>query len=224
MLIPSIDLMGGKVVQLVRGQKKALEYDSFEPWVERFSKYKRVQLIDLDAAMRQGDNRALVAQIASRLPCQVGGGIRSIADAQQMLAAGARAVIIGSALVRDGLVNVEFAKRAAEEIGADKLIFAVDSKGGKVTIAGWKQPTAITALEMMNQLEPYCGGWLYTHVDTEGMLKGIPMDVIRELRAATKRRLIAAGGISSNEEIDELDRMGVDAVVGMAIYTGKIKA
>lgn len=224
MLIPSIDLMGGKVVQLVQGEKKALEYDSFEPWVERFSKYKLVQLIDLDAAMRQGNNRALVAQIASRLPCQVGGGIRSIADAENMLAAGARAVIIGSALVRDGQVNVAFAKRAAEEIGADKLIFAVDSKGGKVTIAGWKQPTTITALEMMKQLEPYCGGWLYTHVDTEGMLKGIPMDIIRELRAATKRRLIAAGGISSNEEIDQLDAMGVDAVVGMAIYTGKIKA
>src|SRR5512142_1348776 len=125
--------MGGKVVQLVQGEKKALEFASFEPWVERFSKYKLVQLIDLDAAMRQGSNRDLVAQIAQRLPCQVGGGIRSVADARQMLAAGARAVIIGSALVRDGRINVAFAREAAEQVGAEQLRFALDSKGGKVT-------------------------------------------------------------------------------------------
>jgi phosphoribosylformimino-5-aminoimidazole carboxamide ribotide isomerase len=224
MLIPSIDLMGGKVVQLVQGEKKALEYESFEPWVERFSKYKLVQLIDLDAAMRQGCNRALVAQIAGRLPCQVGGGIRAVEDARQMLAAGARAVIIGSALIADGRIDLAFARRAAEQVGADKLVFAVDSKAGKVTIHGWKQPTSITATEMMQALEPYCGAYLYTHVDTEGLLQGIPLDVIRALRAATARRLIAAGGISTMEEVQQLDALGVDAVVGMAIYTGRLQA
>lgn len=224
MLIPSIDLMGGKVVQLVQGEKKALEYDSFEPWVARFAKYPLVQLIDLDAAMRQGNNRDLVRQIASRLPCQVGGGIRTVEDAQNLLDCGARTVIIGSSLVKNGRPDMEFAKQLADATGTEKLVFAVDSKGGKVTVAGWKEATPITAVEMMRELEPYCGAFLYTHVDTEGMLKGIPMDVIRELHAATSRRLIAAGGISSQEEIDTLAEMGVDAVVGMAIYTGKINA
>jgi phosphoribosylformimino-5-aminoimidazole carboxamide ribotide isomerase len=224
MLIPSIDLMGGKVVQLVQGSKKALEYDSFEPWVERFAKYPLVQLIDLDAAMRQGDNRALVRQIAARVPCQVGGGIRSVEGAREMLDCGARTVILGSSLVRDGQANVEFAGELAGSIGAPKLVFALDSKAGTVTVAGWKQATAITALEMMCALDPYCGGFLYTHVDTEGTMTGFPLAVAQELRAATARRLIAAGGIRSREEVDALDSIGVDAVVGMAIYTGAIEA
>jgi phosphoribosylformimino-5-aminoimidazole carboxamide ribotide isomerase len=192
--------------------------------VARFAKYPLVQLIDLDAAMRQGNNRDLVRQIASRLPCQVGGGIRTVDDARKLLDCGARTVIIGSSLVKNGRPDTEFAKQLADATGTEKLVFAVDSKGGKVTVAGWKEATPITAVEMMRELEPYCGAFLYTHVDTEGMLKGIPMDVIRELHAATSRRLIAAGGISSQEEIDTLAEMGVDAVVGMAIYTGKINA
>lgn len=224
MLIPSIDLMGGKVVQLVQGEKKALEYDSFEPWVERFAGYPLVQLIDLDAALRQGENRSLVRQIAARIPCQVGGGIRTVDDAQEMLHCGARAVIIGSALVRMGRVNLALAQELAEQVGIEKLLFGVDSKGGKVTIAGWKEATPLTAQTMMQALESYCAGFLYTHVDTEGTMQGIPLDLIRELRAATQKRLIAAGGIRSQEEIDALDAMGVDAVVGMAIYTGKIQA
>jgi phosphoribosylformimino-5-aminoimidazole carboxamide ribotide isomerase len=224
MLIPSIDLMGGKVVQLVQGSKKALEYDSFEPWVERFAKYPLVQLIDLDAAMRQGDNRQLVRQIASRLPCQVGGGIRTSQDARELLDCGARTVIIGSALVRHGQANIEFARTLAQEIGLEKLVFALDSKGGKVTVAGWKEATPITALEMLRALDPYCGGFLYTHVDTEGTLTGIPLDIVKELRTAASRRFIAAGGIRSREEVDALDALKVDAVVGMAIYTGAMEA
>jgi phosphoribosylformimino-5-aminoimidazole carboxamide ribotide isomerase len=224
MLIPSIDLMGGKIVQLVQGEKKALEYDDFEPWVARFSKYPLVQLIDLDAAMRKGSNRELISHFASRLPCQVGGGIRDVATAQEVLNAGAKTVIIGSALVRDGKVNVEFAKKAAEELGTDKLIFAIDSRGGKVSIQGWTEGTSITPLQVIEQLDSYCAGFLYTHIDTEGMLTGIPLDVIRELRAATKKKFIAAGGIRSTDEVQQLDAMGVDAVVGMAIYTGKMQA
>jgi phosphoribosylformimino-5-aminoimidazole carboxamide ribotide isomerase len=224
MLIPSIDLMGGKVVQLVQGEKKALEFDSFEPWVERFAKYPRVQLIDLDAAMRQGDNRGLVRQIARLLPCQVGGGIGSVPNAQAMLACGARAVIVGSSLVRDGQPNVAFARELAQAAGADKLVFALDSKAGKVTVAGWKQPTSLTAEEMLPVLEAYCGAFLYTHVDTEGTMAGIPLEVVRRLHAATARRLIVAGGIRSREEVDTLDALGVDAVVGMAIYTGAMEA
>lgn len=223
MLIPSIDLMGGKIVQLVQGARKALEFTDFEYWIERFRSYPVVQLIDLDAAMGKGSNRALVAEIAKRLPCQVGGGIRSLEAAQAMLAAGARKVIVGSALLRQGRVDVNFARDVSRAIGAEPFLAAIDSRAGKVAVQGWKESTGITAMEMMKDLEPFCGGFLYTHIDTEGLMQGIPLEVVRGLRQATQRKLIAAGGISSREEIEQLDAMGVDAVVGMALYTGKLQ-
>jgi len=224
MLIPSIDLMGGKIVQLVQGDRKALEFDNFEYWVNRFVSYPMVQLIDLDAAMSKGSNETLVAQFCERLPCQVGGGIRSVEAVQRMFRAGAKKVIVGSALLKDGAVNLEAAQQFANAAAAERLIVAVDARGGRVSIHGWKQEVDLTPEQMMRETEPYCGGFLYTHIDTEGLMKGIPMDVIERLRAATKRKLIAAGGIRSQEEIDQLHAMGVDAVVGMALYTGAIKA
>ncbi len=223
MLIPSIDLMGGRIVQLIQGEKKALEFDDFEPWIERFSKFPLVQLIDLDAAIGTGSNRALLEQFTSRLPCQVGGGIRSVETAREVLALGAKRVILGSSLLRDGQIDTDFAYQAATELGSDKLVFAVDSKRGTVTTHGWRTPTAITAEAMMRALEPWCAAFLYAHVDSEGLLQGIPLEVIRALRQATRKPLIAAGGINSMEQVEELERMGVDAVVGMAIYTGQIK-
>ncbi len=224
MLIPSIDLMDGKIVQLIQGSKKALETTDFEAWIERFSRYPLVQLIDLDAAMGKGSNRALVEQFAARLPCQVGGGIRSIEAAEDMLRAGARRVIIGSALVRDGQINTAFAEDLARRLGRERLVFAVDSRGGKVAIGGWKQATELTPLEMMQELEPWCAAFLYTHIDTEGLMQGIPFDVVRDLRGATTRQLIVAGGITSTDEVERLHAMGGDAVVGMAIYTGQVNA
>lgn len=222
MLIPSIDLMGGKIVQLIQGERKALEFDDFEFWVERFGKYPIVQLIDLDAAMGKGDNRSLVAYFARRLPCQVGGGIRSIEIARAALEAGAQKVIVGSALVREGEVDKKFALGLANAVGPEKLIFAVDSKNGRVATEGWRSSTTITAETMMRALEPHCGVFLYTHIDTEGLMQGIPLEVVRRLREATNRRLIVAGGITSLGEIELLDAMKVDAVVGMAIYTGRL--
>ena len=224
MLIPSIDLMGGKIVQLVQGTRKALEFDNFQEWVERFADYPLVQLIDLDAAMGRGNNTALVRAFARQLPCQVGGGIRSVETARAILESGARRVILGSSLISQGAVDTRFAEQAAREIGTEKLVFAADCRGGRVAIHGWQEATGITAVEMMRTLEPFCGAFLYTHIDTEGLLQGIPLDVIRELRSATARQLIAAGGIRSQQEIAALDAMGVDAVVGMAIYTGLIPA
>jgi phosphoribosylformimino-5-aminoimidazole carboxamide ribotide isomerase len=224
MLIPSIDLMGGKIVQLVQGSRKALEFDNFQEWVERFAKYPLVQLIDLDAAMGRGHNRDLVREFARQLPCQVGGGIRSTETAREILNAGARRVILGSSLISQGAINAAFAQAAAREFGPEKLVFAADSRGGHVAIKGWQETTGITAIEMMGALEPFCGAFLYTHIDTEGLLQGIPLDVIRVLRNATQRQLIAAGGIRSQREIDELDAMGVNSVVGMAIYTGLLQA
>jgi phosphoribosylformimino-5-aminoimidazole carboxamide ribotide isomerase len=220
MLIPSIDLMGGKIVQLVQGAKKALEFDNFDEWIERFSKYPLVQLIDLDAAMGRGHNRDLVQEIARQLCCQVGGGIRSVEAALATLNAGAQRVILGSSLISEGSINAGFAQQAAIELGPEKLVFAADCRGGHVAIKGWQEITRITAIEMMRVLEPFCGGFLYTNIDTEGLLKGIPLDVVRELRSVTSRQLIAAGGIRSHEEVAELHAMGVDAVVGMAIYQG----
>ena len=224
MLIPSIDLMGGKIVQLIQGSKKALETTDFDGWIERFSRYPMVQLIDLDAAMGKGNNRALVEQFVARLPCQVGGGIRSVEAAGEILRAGAQRTIIGSALVREDQINTAFAEELARQFGRDRLVFAVDSRGGKVAISGWKQATELAPSEMMQALEPWCAAFLYTHIDTEGLMQGIPLDVVRNLRRATTRQLIVAGGITSVAEIEQLGALGADAVVGMAIYTGQIDA
>jgi phosphoribosylformimino-5-aminoimidazole carboxamide ribotide isomerase len=222
LLIPSIDLMGGKIVQLVQGQKKALEFDNFDEWVERFAGFPLVQLIDLDAAIGTGDNRALIGDFVRRLPCQVGGGVRTVETAQEILALGARRVIIGSSLIAAGKANTAFAQEISQTVGADKLVFAVDAKGGKVAIRGWREETALTPVEMIRALDAWCAGFLYTHIDTEGLMQGIPFDMVRELRVTTTKQLIAAGGVSSNQEIEALHALGVDAVVGMALYLGKL--
>jgi phosphoribosylformimino-5-aminoimidazole carboxamide ribotide isomerase len=223
MLIPSIDLMGGKIVQLVQGERKALEFEDFEEWIARFSTFPLVQLIDLDAALGTGHNQEVVRDFASHLPCQVGGGIRSIEGAAQMLSIGARRVILGSSLIREGRPDIEFAKEAATTLGKEKLVFAIDSKQGRVAIRGWRQLTPITPLEMIAVLESHCAAFLYTHIDTEGLMQGIPLDIVSQLRASTKKQLIVAGGIASSEQVEQLHTLGVDAVVGMAIYTGSMK-
>ena len=222
MLIPSIDLMGGKIVQLVQGEKKALETTDFDYWIDRFSRYPLVQLIDLDAAKGEGSNRELVATICGRIPCQVGGGIRDVERARQLLAQGAKRVIFGSALLQAGKINNAFAKDCCDALGAEHLTFAVDSRGGKVATHGWREDSRVSARTMMAALEPYCSAFLYTHIDTEGTLSGFPLEVARELRSQTSRRLIVAGGIRSLEEVEALEAIGADAVVGMAIYTGAI--
>jgi len=223
MLIPSIDLMGGKIVQLVQGEKKALEFDDFEPWVERFSKYPLVQLVDLDAAIGPGNNRDLVRSLVQRLPCQVGGGIRTLEVAQEILADGAQRVVIGSSLIREGSINTSFAEELARQVGEEKLVFALDSKGGKVAIRGWRQLTGLSALQMIRALEPWCSAFLYTNIDTEGLLLGMPVDVVSQLRSATNKQLIVAGGIRTEDEVEQFHTMGVDAVVGMAIYLELLK-
>jgi phosphoribosylformimino-5-aminoimidazole carboxamide ribotide isomerase len=220
MLIPSIDLMGGRIVQLVQGEKLKLAFDDFEYWIEKFSRYRLVQLIDLDAAMRQGDNGALVAQIAKRLPCQVGGGVRSIERAREVLDAGAKRVIVGSALFTEsGTVDVKFAAEMAEAVGAERVVAGIDTKNGRIAVKGWKAQVALTPDEAIPELEDYAAAYLYTHVDGEGLMEGFPMEVASRLRKLTSRQLIVAGGVRSQQEIDDLDAMGVDAVAGMAVYS-----
>jgi phosphoribosylformimino-5-aminoimidazole carboxamide ribotide isomerase len=224
MLIPSIDLLGGQIVQLVQGEKLRLAFDDFEYWIEKFSKYKLVQLIDLDAAKRQGDNSALVEQMAKRLPVQVGGGIHTVERAKQVLGAGARRVIIGSALfTSEGQVNTEFAAELASAIGAERVVAGIDTKNGRIAVKGWKAQVELTPDEAMPLLEEYAAAFLYTHVDGEGMMGGFPMDVAARLRKLTKRQLIVAGGIRTQQEVDELDALGADAVVGMAVYTNQMQ-
>jgi phosphoribosylformimino-5-aminoimidazole carboxamide ribotide isomerase len=223
MLIPSIDLMGGKIVQLVQGEKKALEFDNFDYWIERFSKYPLVQLIDLDAARGTGDNQQLVKQIVGRLNCQVGGGIRDLQTARELLNIGARKVIIGSALLTEGRINQEHARALADTLPKAALMFALDSRGGRVAIDGWRKQTAVTAFDMIRALEPFCETFLYTHIDTEGLMGGIPMETVHAIQRATTRHLVVAGGITEQQEIDSLDALGIDAVVGMALYAGKIR-
>jgi len=223
MLIPSIDLQGGAVVQLVQGERLAIRDDDIFKWVRKFEKFPKVQVIDLDAAMGRGDNLAIVRQIAPALSCRVGGGIRTVERAKDVLAAGAKKIIASSSLFRDGKPDLAFAKELADAIGAEQVIGAVDSKGGQVVIHGWKTPLPITAAEAVKTLEPFCGEFLYTHVDSEGLMGGTNFDAIRAVKSATTRPVTAAGGITTQKEIDDLDELGIDAVVGMALYTGKLK-
>jgi phosphoribosylformimino-5-aminoimidazole carboxamide ribotide isomerase len=222
MFIPAIDLKGGQVVQLVQGKRLALASDDIDAWVRTFAHYPRVQLIDLDGALETGANDAIVRRICAQLPCRVGGGVRTIARARGLVDAGAREVIVSSALFKDGQVDLAFARQLAEAIGIERITAAVDSAGGKVVIRGWTEATQLTAVEAVRALEPYCAGFLYTHVDTEGLMQGIDMNAVHAVRAATAKPLTAAGGIRSREEILALDALGIDAVVGMAVYTGTL--
>jgi phosphoribosylformimino-5-aminoimidazole carboxamide ribotide isomerase len=222
MLIPSIDLMGGKIVQLVQGEKKKLEFSDFNYWIERFSKYPLVQVIDLDAARGVGDNQALLRPIFKRLNCQVGGGVRDLEAARELLQAGARKVILGSSLLNQGEIDTHFARELAEALGTEPLVFAIDSRNGRVAVEGWRKQTDVTALDMIRALEPFCETFLYTNIETEGLMGGMPLEPVQALRSATTRHLVVAGGITTQDEIDALDAIGIDAVVGMAVYSGKL--
>jgi phosphoribosylformimino-5-aminoimidazole carboxamide ribotide isomerase len=218
MLIPSIDLMGGRIVQLVQGERLAFATDDIDAWVDRFAKFPIVQLIDLDAAKNEGRNDALVRRICASLPCQVGGGVRTIAEAQARLNAGARKVIVGSALFDAGGVRSDKAAEFADAIGAERFIAAVDSRGGQIVIHGWKTTTGVTAVDAVRTLSQSAGGFLATLVDGEGLMGGVDLDAALELRRATSRHLIVAGGIRNMDEVDALHAHGIDAVVGMALY------
>ncbi len=224
MLIPSIDLMGGKIVQLVRGEEKKLEFSDFEYWIDRFSKYPLIQLIDLDAARGVGDNRALMQPILHRLNCQVGGGIRTLEAAQSLLQAGARKVILGSALLKKLEINICHAQELSDALGTAPLVFAIDSRNGRVAVDGWRKQTRVDPCDMVRALEPFCETFLYTNIETEGLMQGMPMETVHALRRSTTRHLVVAGGITTRQEIDTLHALGIDAVVGMAVYSGKIPA
>ncbi len=218
MIIPCIDLMGGKVVQLRQGREKALEGAPPLEMIEKFAAFPQIQVIDLDAAMGQGSNDEIVRQLAARALTRVGGGIRTTARARTLLESGAHRIIVGTAAFTPEGINEPF----LATLPADRLIVALDSKGGKIVIKGWQEATRFSAEEMMAQLELYCSGFLCTYVDKEGMLQGTDLDWFRRLRASTKLEITAAGGITTIEEIRALTEMGIHAALGMAVYTGHL--
>lgn len=222
MIIPCIDLMDGKVVQLVQGREKALEGDSPEEMLRRFSAFPVIQVIDLDAAIGKGSNDELVEFLAARAATRIGGGVRTLERARKLLDQGATRVIVGTSAFRPNGVNEPFLWELAEAVGKDKILIAVDSKEGRIVVKGWREATSLTAEEVLRQLEPYCGGFLCTYVDKEGMMQGTDLDWFRRLRASTDLELTAAGGITTIEEIRELQRMNIHAALGMAIYTGRL--
>lgn len=224
MLIPSIDLQRGRVVQLVQGERLAIESSDVDGWVRRFEGFPMVQVIDLDAAKSAGANATIIHGIVRRLPCRVGGGIRTTARAVELLDAGARGVILGSAMFTDTGPDLGFADAMAQRIGRERLIAAVDARGGFVAVNGWRRILSVTPQEAMRQLEPFVGEFLFTNIDREGLMQGIDRTSIGRLRETTGCRLTVAGGVTTSEEVEWLDSLGIDAVVGMAIYSGTLQA
>jgi len=216
MIFPCIDLMDGKVVQLVQGRDKALEGDAPLEMLRKFAAFPEIQVIDLDAAMGKGENSALVEMLASRARCRVGGGVRTPARARRLIEQGAHRVIVGTAAFTPVMKDI------SAEVGPERILIALDSKHGKIVVKGWQEATNLTAEEVIHQLEPLCGGFLCTYVDKEGMMQGTDLDWFRRLRAATKHEVTAAGGITTIDDVLALKAMNVHAALGMAIYTGRL--
>lgn len=216
MIIPCIDLMDGKVVQLVQGREKALEADAPLEMLEKFAAFPEIQVIDLDAAMGRGENSSLVELLASRARCRIGGGVRTAERARKLIEQGAHRVIVGTAAFTPTIEEI------AAAVTPERVLIALDSKYGKIVVKGWQEATEFTAEEVIGRLEPFCRGFLCTYVDKEGMMQGTDLDWFRRLRAATSHEITAAGGITTIEDIRALKAINIDAALGMAIYTGRL--
>jgi len=223
MIFPCIDLMDGKVVQLVQGREKALEADSPLEMLRRFAAFPEIQVIDLNAAMGTGSNDDLVRLVAAHARTRVGGGVRSVERARALVDQGAHRVIVGTAAFAADGINAAFLEELAGAVGKERVILALDSKQGRIVVKGWREATRFRAEEVLHALEPYCAGFLCTYVDKEGMLEGTDLDWFRRLRAATPLEITAAGGITTLDDVRALLEMNVHAALGMAIYTGRLK-
>ncbi len=222
MIIPCIDLMDGKVVQLVQGRDKALEGDAPLEMLRKFEAFPEIQVIDLDAAIGKGANDDLVELLAGRARTRIGGGVRTPQRAARLIEQGAHKVIIGTAAFDKAGVNGKFLEEACAAVGASRIMIALDSKGGRIVIKGWRESLDLTAEQVIRELEPYCESFLCTYVDKEGMMQGTDLAWFKSLRAATRHSITAAGGITTLNDIRALQEMGIDAAVGMAIYTGRL--
>jgi phosphoribosylformimino-5-aminoimidazole carboxamide ribotide isomerase len=221
-IFPCIDLMDGKVVQLVQGREKALEGDAPEEMLRKFAAFPEIQVIDLDAAMGRGSNDGLVSMLAARAAIRAGGGVRTEERARALVEQGARKVIVGTAAFGGTGANEPFLESLRAAIGRERILVALDSRDGRIVVKGWRESTGLAAEAVLRSLEPFCGGFLCTYVDKEGMLQGTDLEWFRRLRAATDLELTAAGGITTIEEVRALAAMNVHAALGMAIYTGRL--
>ncbi len=222
MIIPCIDLMDRKVVQLVQGREKALEGDSPLAMLKRFEKFPEIQVIDLDAAIGNGSNDDIVRLIASHAKTRIGGGVRSVERAKALVEQGAFRVIVGTAAFNAEGANTALLQELVDAVGRERLVIALDSKGGRIVVKGWRQAMDFTADEVIRSVEPYCNGYLCTYVDKEGMMQGTDLDWFRRLRAATQLEITAAGGITTMDDIRALTELRIHCAVGMAIYTGRL--
>ena len=222
MIIPCIDLMDGKVVQLVQGRTKVLEGKSVDEMLTEFAGFPQIQVIDLDAAIGSGSNSELVRYLAARATIRAGGGVRNVQRARELAEQGVARIIVGTAAFKSDGPNFEFLEELAGTVGRDKLTIALDSKAGRIVVKGWREATEWTAIDMIGKLEPYCSGFLCTYVDKEGMMQGTDLGWFQSLRETTEREIIAAGGITTMDDISALTNMCVHCAVGMAIYTGRL--
>jgi phosphoribosylformimino-5-aminoimidazole carboxamide ribotide isomerase len=221
-IIPCIDLMDGVVVQLVQGCEKALEGDTPEAMLEKFAAFPAIQVIDLDAALGKGSNEKIVQRLARRSGTRIGGGLRTPAKARRLVDVGAEKVIVGTAAFNANGPDHAFLRELAATIPKERILLALDSKGGRIVVKGWRESIDRSAEQVIRELEPYCSGFLCTYVDKEGMMQGTDLDWFERLRAATSIEITAAGGITTYEEIESLQRMGIHAALGMAVYTGRL--
>lgn len=226
MIIPCIDLQGGKAVQLIRGRKRALSIDDVLGLLERFRDYPILHVIDLDAAIGNGSNSRWIKILSNRAQTEirVGGGIRTIARAEKLLSWGAKKIIVGSAAFRDGEIAHDFLGRLQKRIGRKNVILAIDTEKGRILVQGWRQRLALRPDEVIPKLEPYCSGFLSTYVDREGTMKGTNLAWFRKLRRLTALPITAAGGIRSHKEVRALEKLGMHAAVGMALYLGELSS
>lgn len=225
MIIPCIDLQGGRAVQLVHGRKLRLAVKDVFGLLDRFRDYPLLHVIDLDAAAGSGSNARLVRELCRRasMRVRVGGGIRTAARAKRILAAGAEKVIIGSAAFLHGGVNDTFLSRLAAEIGKKKIIVAVDTERGRVLVRGWREKLRLTPEDVFPELEHYASEFLCTYVDAEGTMRGTNLRWFRQLRKTTRLPITAAGGIRSLREVRQLEQLGMNAAVGMALYLDQLR-
>ena len=225
MIIPCIDLQNGRAVQLVHGRKLRLAVEDVFSLLERFREYPLLHIIDLDAAMGRGSNARLVGRLCrgATMRVRVGGGIRTAARAKRILAAGAEKVIIGSAAFKNGGVNRALLSRLAEGVGKRRIIVAVDTENGRILVRGWQEKLRLTPEEVFPELERYASEFLCTYVDSEGTMRGTNLRWFRRLRKATRLPITAAGGIRSRREVHDLERLGMNAAVGMALYLNQLQ-
>lgn len=234
MIIASIDIQNGKVVQLRQGAEPVLERDNAPGLAAEFDRYGEVAVIDLDAAMGTGGNLEMIKPLLRVAECRVGGGIRTPRQARELVSFGAKKIIVGSAALRDPAkkgagaaagefqVNVPFLESMADAIGRERVIAAVDARDGEIVVDGWKTPTGLDLFETAKAVEPYVSEILFTCVEREGMMSGVDLGLIKKLRETVRCQVTVAGGVSTLDEITRIAGLGCDVQLGMALYTGKI--